>query len=435
MKRAIYPLLAIVVCSAGAAAARENVPAPKPRPVKSTPAQTAAPGGPSGKTGDDGVVDMSHAVPLSDAVKMPSPQDQYQSLKTQIERTRPIVQDAHQTSDRLKSEAEKLRARLITTVQRVQFLEQQKVDLALQVSRLAREEKILAADFDRDRVAVGQLLAVLQRLQHDMPPVIALKTDDALGAARGAMLLGASLPRIYGAAAALARRIETLKATRVALARRRAEAIENSRNLGGAVHELDQLLAIRQAQASDASDKYESLQAELDQAADKAADLEVLLAKVAALRSAPAGQEMVFVGPANGSETLRPGALLRPVMGKTVAGGLEGIGGATAPGLSFFATAGSHVVAPADSQVLFAGPYHKAGQVLILEMADGYDLVLAGLGRVGVRPGDQLLAGEPVGTMPQNGQGSRLYFELRKGGKGINPAPWLEVDLRKAKRS
>jgi septal ring factor EnvC (AmiA/AmiB activator) len=68
---------------------------------------------------------------------------------------------------------------------------------------------------------------------------------------------------------------------------------------------------------------------------------------------------------------------------------------------------------------------------LILEITTGYDLVLAGMGRVTVKPNDQLLAGEPVGTMPASqGPDSRLYFELRHDGHGLNPAPWLKLKLR-----
>jgi len=67
-------------------------------------------------------------------------------------------------------------------------------------------------------------------------------------------------------------------------------------------------------------------------------------------------------------------------------------------------------------------------------MGGGYDLVLAGLDRIDVRPGDQLLAGEPIGAMPGFG-GGKLYFEVRDNGKGVSPAPWLEIDLRKAKRT
>jgi septal ring factor EnvC (AmiA/AmiB activator) len=79
---------------------------------------------------------------------------------------------------------------------------------------------------------------------------------------------------------------------------------------------------------------------------------------------------------------------------------------------------------------------------LILQITSGYDLVLAGLGQVTVRPNDELLAGEPVGMMPGTpgvlsggalrGNDDRLYFELRHDGKGLDPGPWLDLDLRKA---
>ena len=66
-------------------------------------------------------------------------------------------------------------------------------------------------------IAVTRLLAILERLQHDMPPALAVRPDDALAAARGSMLVGASLPPVYAQAAALARRIEALSDTRAAL--------------------------------------------------------------------------------------------------------------------------------------------------------------------------------------------------------------------------
>jgi murein hydrolase activator len=129
------------------------------------------------------------------------------------------------------------------------------------------------------------------------------------------------------------------------------------------------------------------------------------------------------------------GSLLNPVVGRLVQDDGTGAGGPRAPGLTFLTSSAAEVVAPADSEVLFAGRYHKTGEVLILESAGGYDLVLAGLERVDVRTGDQLLAGEPVGTMPRSGAGARLYFEMRQNGKGVSPAPWLDIDLRKARRS
>jgi murein hydrolase activator len=378
--------------------------------------------------------DMSGAIPVSQAAKLPSTTEQYKALKSQIARTRPAVLSAKQKSDALQAEAAHLRAQLIATAARVQSLEEEKGELGVTIVRLAAEERSLSADFARDRVAVGRLLGVLERLQQDMPPVIAMRPDDALGAARGAMLLGASLPRVYGQAAALSRKLEDLRRTRLELIVRRAQSARNAIQLASARVELDQLLAMKSREAEQASAQYGDLAAKLDAAADQAANLGSLLAKVAALRAGPAGAGITVVTAQNAGVSAGPrhGAMIRPVVGQMVNGGGED--GERAPGLSFVTASAAQVVAPADSRVLFAGRYHKEGQVLILEMGGGYDLVLAGLDRIDVRPGDQLLAGEPVGAMPKSGA-SRLYFEVRDNGKGVSPAPWLDSDLKKAKRT
>jgi septal ring factor EnvC (AmiA/AmiB activator) len=129
--------------------------------------------------------------------------------------------------------------------------------------------------------------------------------------------------------------------------------------------------------------------------------------------------------------------LLRPVVGTVAPAETNPEEIRRNPGITFMTRDNAQVIAPIDGRVLFAGPYHKSGQVLILEITTGYDLVLAGLGRVTVRPNDEVLAGEPVGVMPaQSGAPKeRLYFELRHDGHGLDPRPWLALETRKAKRS
>jgi len=384
-----------------------------------------------------GPIDLSHAVPGRDATKLPSTVDQYNALRQEIDKKRPAAENAKRTSDLLNGEAADLRKRLNDTTARVQGLEDEKGRIDAELARLVPQEQAMAATFVRDRAQVAKLLAVLERLQSDMPPVIALKADDALSAARGAMVLGGTLPRIYQAAAELSERLKALRATEVELTRKRADGARVAAQLDKARSELDQLLAIKSQEADEASAQYSDLEARLDAAATEAESLKSLLDKVAALRIRPSGQGIVVVSAVNAQMEgpLRRGAIVRPVAGTVVAGGSDGMGGARAPGLTFTTPSGAGVVAPSDGEVLFAGSYHKTGKVLILEMRGGYDLVLAGLESVDVRPGDELLAGEPVGAMPRAGAGTKLYFELRQNGKGVNPAPWMEVDPRKAKRS
>jgi murein hydrolase activator len=381
--------------------------------------------------------DLSHAMPASTAGKLPPTAEQFNRLKSDIAKGKPVMDSAKARRDALRAQAKALQEKLIATAARVQALERQKIVLDAEIARLSAEDKKLSDGFARDRIQVSRLLALIERLQHDMPPALALKPDDALGAARGAMLVGASLPDIYGKAAALARRIEALQKTRSDLIARRADGVRNAAALRLARAELDQLLAIKSREAETADVAYGALKSKLEAIASQAADLQALLTKVAALRAEPAQQNVVVVTAQNARSGGTRSALLQPVVGTLLPASASGNG----PGATFGTAPGAQVVAPADCEVLFAGPYHKTGQVLILEVTVGYDLVLAGLDRVTVKPGDEVLAGEPVGVMPsgagknvpQMGQNGELYFELRQNGRALSPASLLRPDLRKAR--
>lgn len=380
---------------------------------------------------DDG---LKGGVPLDRAVALPSTAEQYRTLNQEIATTKPRVDEARRKSEALTAETNSLRQQLAATATRVETLETEKGKLDNAILGLAASMRNSAAKLAKDRVQVSRLLAVLERLQQDMPPAMVLRPDDALAASRGAMMLGAALPHIYKAASDLAKRLGILQATRVELVQRRMESARNEDDLASARTELDQLLAMKSQEADEAAAQFGDLAAQLDAAAEQAASLGVLLEKVSLLRKQRAAQNVVVVAALNADLDLRRGSLLRPVAGTVVRGDAEA-GSQRSAGLSFLAPAGARAIAPADCQVLFAGPYHKTGQVLILETGGGYDLVLAGLEHLDVRTGDALLAGEPLGTMPASGTGSRLYFEMRQNGKTIDPAPWLKIDLGKARRS
>src|SRR6185437_9310497 len=122
---------------------------------------------------------------------------------------------------------------------------QEKSQIDGDIATLEQREKAGLQQFARERVQVSHLLAVVERLQLDMPPAIALRPGDALSSARGTMLLGSSLPQIYGAAASLSRQLKALKQTRAALLRRREESVRNAAKLSAAREQLDQLVATK----------------------------------------------------------------------------------------------------------------------------------------------------------------------------------------------
>ena len=414
-------ILAAALAIAPAVAAR--VPVPRPRPPHPAKAQQRSP---------DGDIDLSHAVPMKSLVGEPSTAEQYDTLTNEIAKDKPLADAARTRSEALAKEAATLQQRLVETAARVESLEAEKAQIAADVVRLTAENQTLSASFARDRAEVARLVAVLERLQHDMPPAMAVRPDDSLAAARGAMLLGASLPGVYSQAAALARRIETLRKTRLALIERRGEAVRTTSSLKGARAELDQLLAMKRLEADAAATRYGDLKRRLDTIASQAVNLQALLQKVAQLGTAPLSQSVITVNAGRDARSALPRlSLLQPVVGTAQAGGVDGVGGSAAPGVTYLTAPSAQVISPADGRVKFAADFKKSGRLLILEISGGYLVVLAGLDRLDVRPDDAVLAGEPVGVMSKFDHEPRLYFELRWNGRGMSPTPYIAVRLRK----
>lgn len=81
---------------------------------------------------------------------------------------------------------------------------------------------------------------------------------------------------------------------------------------------------------------------------------------------------------------------------------------------------GALVTAPADGRVEFADDFRKNGRVVIFSHKNSYYSVLTGLATSDVLLGQEVLAGEPIGRMPENR--AEMYMELRRGTKAIDPA-------------
>ena len=348
--------------------------------------------------------------------------ERYEHARRALEENRDAETKTEAERNRLKRETEDLQARLIANAARVQELERELNETEAELAQLNVQARELKAGLEHDREPVGHLLAVLQRLDSDEPPALALRPDDSLAAARGAMLLGAMLPPVYERAAGLARRLRALQATLAALEQKRNQARATTIALGKARGELATLLDKRGAEAAAAESRLAAIRGVTADVAREAGNLKSLMDRIANLR-VQSGQRMTIVTAASGAPpALRRGALRRPVVGRMMPGGPDAPGPVTAKGAGisglWFAAAGrAQAVSPADGEVVFAGPYQKFGLVLILEIAGGYDL---------------LLAGEPVGILPLAKE-AHLYMELRRGGQTVNPAPWLAAELRKAK--
>ncbi len=83
--------------------------------------------------------------------------------------------------------------------------------------------------------------------------------------------------------------------------------------------------------------------------------------------------------------------------------------------------AGSPVKAVWTGTVSFADVFMGQGLMIILEHGGGYYTVYSRLGELRVSAGERVNAGEVLAL-----SGDVLHFEIRIGGKAVDPMVWLE---------
>jgi murein DD-endopeptidase MepM/ murein hydrolase activator NlpD len=118
------------------------------------------------------------------------------------------------------------------------------------------------------------------------------------------------------------------------------------------------------------------------------------------------------------------GRLLFPILGKADArpAKREGTDG---PGLEIHAPLGAVVRAVFGGKVAFADRYGAYGRIVILDHGDHYYSVSGNLSGIDVKLGDDVAAGERIGTVGDDGDGPMVFFQIRHGAETVPPSSWL----------
>lgn len=257
--------------------------------------------------------------------------------------------------------------------------------LAATTDRLARlnvAETELSVDQGVNMHRLSRLLSVLEQLKRDPPPALLVSPDDARDAVRAAILVKALTPDLQARAQGYAE-----GATEVMRQRRLAAA------------------------QSEALFERDSLAADALPTPQDAAGLR--------LRGAMSADEPLTLTP--------PERLVLPAAGTVVRRFGEPIaGGGRSNGLTLGVAKGASAVSPAAGHVQYVGPVKGWGVIVILRLAGGYHLVLAGLERTSVQVGQSVTEGQPVGWANDGRQAaSELYLEVRQQGSPVDPSRWL----------
>jgi septal ring factor EnvC (AmiA/AmiB activator) len=97
-------------------------------------------------------------------------------------------------------------------------------------------------------------------------------------------------------------------------------------------------------------------------------------------------------------------------------------------GIDVQAPPGAPVRAVAPGRVVHAGWFKGYGNLVIVDHGEGYHTLVAHLASMRTAMGEDVDAGDVLGTVGDSGslKGPYLYFEIRERGRPVDPRPWVD---------
>jgi len=341
----------------------------------------------------------------------------------------------------LSREAARIAAELKTGASQANQVERDLAALTAELARLAEREAVARAAFDEKRGRLRKLLAAFAALSRAPEPALLAHPDAPLAAARAAALMERIGPALIAEARGVESTLKDIAALQADGLAAEAGLTASAGRLAALRIELEQALAARQGELESAKAEAASLARALEAA-------QAMQEAIDHAAAAPPEPEHRFLE--------ARGALTPPLFPAALGarfGDAPSIARAGAPRQGLWLRGAAHgaVLAPWSGQILFAGPFRRLRNVIILEPEKGYLIVLGGLATLSRAAGDAVKEGDVVGRLDgpparteelliemsdQSGDaasvaegpdaaGQMLYMEVRENGTPTDPAPWL----------
>ena len=343
-------------------------------------------------------------------------------------------QAARQKAEALESERKKVRKdvsalkkTLAKTARQAQSIESKLTALEQETEKLTLRAVTLTEQIQSDREKYTELLAALQRLEASPPPTLALTPRDAKRAADAGGLMATLSEQLKGRAETLSLSLKALDVTQSQLLIKKQDLSKTRAQLDSELKSVNAGLASKSKLETKLADEKKEAAAEADRLAAESKTLLELIAKLEreAAKVVPRTKPGLKPAPKlvlpKGTKRFAEakGGMILPISGRLVRSFGRGEKGQTYAGRP-----AGQVIAPYAGRVEFSGPFKNYDNVIILNVGDGYFVLLTGLDDLFVDAGDTVRRGEPVGKLPSR-TGAELYIELRRNGSPVDPKPWL----------
>ncbi len=398
--------------------------------------------------------------------------DKFTKLREKFDQANEKKNNVSRNLSSLEKDRRDLNKHLVETGARVKRIEAALSGVEKKLSQLSVREQSIRRSMTKRHEVIAALLAVMQRMGRQPPPVMATHRDDALKMVRSAMLLSAVIPKLSKELKATSSELETLVAVVTETKQNALTLRQETKNLIVQRDRVKKLLNSKKTRILSQQNELQLLKKEARAYSNNAKNLGQLISKLDKnvsrtmgidnytkdVRSGKTG--ISRIDPKTGKKVrlvptkrtrvtslINPGRI-KPALPFSRAQGLlplpasgnrvKSYGdtndyGSTSKGVLLGTRNNAQVTSPCDGWVLYAGRFRSYGQLLIINAGEGYHILLAGMGKIDVSTGQFVLAGEPVASMNSQrlqgidakaGYDQTLYIEFRKNERPVNPDPW-----------
>ena len=353
--------------------------------------------------------------------------EELETLNQRIESEEEHAKSLEAQAGAATSEVQDLQARLITLGAAAQSREAEIAALTPNIAALESRRADAQSTLNSRMDALMQSIAALERIERRPPAALLAQPGEAIDRARSAELLAGLVPHLQADANELKSRLAEIDEIEGALIERRTRLETARGNLLSDRRAIDLAVEHRAQDARSLARELEGERNRISALAAKAKDLGALLATLEAKeKNRKAEDEAEKPAPSVTASMLGSLADRLPARGKIVVAFKQAdSAGIPSSGVTIAASPGAQVTTPSKGHVAFAGPFKGYGQLLIVAAPGGYHVLLAGLSRLYADLGQDLKSGEPVGELSEGPGPARLYIEIRRNGKPIDPLPWL----------
>ncbi|WP_407965698.1 murein hydrolase activator EnvC family protein [Bartonella sp. C271] len=370
-------------------------------------------------------------------------------IRNSISVSRKHIASLIQQVDRLKKDQRTLTDELIKIAKVERNVANDIIIREEKLKQLLEQKMQVYHNLKNRQAEFSEILAVLVRTELKPPPALIARPEDVLASIRSSILLGAIIPDMQEKTQSL---------------------IENLKKLTNLSHVIATECADLKAKMQNQAEQLKYLEFLLDKKAklQKRSEKELMMLRqknITLIKKAQSLEELILEldyqsqSDSASSENVRKslqlleqmdfqnkkGHLLLPVSGKRIQH-FNNSSHVARFGEIIATEPEAVVIAPADAFVAFSGSFRSYGQLIILNVGNGYYITLIGMAKINVIQGQFVLSGEPIGTMGTEfiantialdiGKSTpMLYIEFRKHGKPVDPNPWWQTEQLKRNKN